>query len=333
MDSTENILENVELSREKRKQKHEHIVDANCSNKVSKKKKKKKKVEPVELVRGKRFSREEDETVKEAVLSYIDKHELGEEGLNMVLKCKKYPQVRNCWKEIGAVLPWRPCESVYYRAHILFERDENRKWTEEECDLVLKFYEKYGPDWRTLGDALGKHRFHVKDAWRRLNVANKKRGKWSQDEYQSLFDLVNMDLRMKAFEERKSKHGMLRDNICWTAISKQMGTRANPVCCMKWYDSLTSPLVAEGKWADVDDYRLLIALDDVDACCMENVDWDSLLEHRPGDVCRRRWNQMVKHLGEQQNGSFAEHVEVLMKRYCPDVLEAREAYYSKPIVD
>ncbi|XP_002529443.3 uncharacterized protein LOC8264879 [Ricinus communis] len=291
-------------------------------------------VQEEELVRGKRFSRKEDEMVKEAVLKYIKNHELGEDGLEMILHCKKYPEIKSCWKEIGTALPWRPYESVYYRAHILFERAEKRSWTEDEYEVVRKFHEKYGSDWRTLADALGKHRFHVKDAWRRIKVINRKKGKWSQEEYQTLFELVNVDLRMKAFEEnRKSKHGMLRDNISWTAISEKLGSRTTPMCCIKWYDQLTSPMVAEGKWLDVDDYHLVMALYDLDACCMEDVDWDSLLEHRPGEVCRKRWNQMVKHLGENGNMSFADQVQALIERYCPDVLEARVAYYSKPIVN
>uniref|UniRef100_A0A2P2QGM3 Myb-like domain-containing protein n=1 Tax=Rhizophora mucronata TaxID=61149 RepID=A0A2P2QGM3_RHIMU len=91
-------------------------------------------------------------------------------------------------------------------------------------------------------------------------------------------------------------------------------------------------MVAEGKWLDTDDYCLLNELYNQDACCMEDVDWDDLLEHRSGDVCRKRWNQMVKHLGEHRNRSFAEQVELLMERYCPDVLEAREAYESKHAV-
>ncbi|OAY38061.1 RNA polymerase I termination factor isoform X2 [Manihot esculenta] len=290
-------------------------------------------VQKKELVQGKRFSHEEDEMVKEAVLNYINARGLGEEGLKMVLNCKKHPEIKNCWKEIGEALPWRPYISVYYRAHILFERDERRSWTPEEYEIVHKFHEKYGAEWKTLAEALGKHRIHVKDAWRRIKLANRKRGRWSQEEYQTLFDLVNMDLRMKAFEEvRSSKHGMLRDNICWTAISDKLGSRTTPMCCMKWYNQLTSPMVAEGQWLDVDDYRLVIALYDLDACCMEDVDWDNLLEHRSGDVCRKRWNQMVKHLGDHGNKSFADQVEVLMQRYCPDVLEAREAYYSKPLV-
>ncbi|KAJ7004624.1 transcription termination factor 1-like [Populus alba x Populus x berolinensis] len=284
------------------------------------------------FVRGKRFSLEEDEMVKEAVLNYINVHGLGADGLNMVLHCKKHPAIKHCWKEIGAALPWRPRESVYYRAHILFERDQNSSWTPEEYDLIRKFHEKHGSDWKTLAEALGKHRFHVKDTWRRIKLINMKKGKWSQDEYQSLFDSVNLDLRLKAFVERKTKHGMLRDNISWTAISEKLETRTDALCCQKWYDQLTSPMVAEGKWLDTDDFRLLMELYDLDACCMEDVDWDNLLELRSGDLCRKRWNQMVKHLGDHRNKSFADQVDVLINRYCPDVLEAREAYNSKPAV-
>ncbi|KAF3953123.1 hypothetical protein CMV_021399 [Castanea mollissima] len=245
------------------------------------------------LVRGKRFSQEEDEMVKKAVFDYIEEHQLGDEGLNMVLHCKSHRKTKNCWKEIAAALPWRPTESVYYRAHILFERGENRKWTQEEYELIRSFHKKHGSEWKLMADALGKHRFHVKDTWRRIKLPNMKKGRWSQEEYQNLFDLVNLDLRMKASEEKKSKHGL---------------------------------------WADADDYRLLDALYSLDACCIEDVDWDDLLEHRSGEVCQKRWDQMVKHLGEHSNKSFAEQVEVLSKRYRPDVLEAREAYDSKPAV-
>ncbi|KAG7955937.1 hypothetical protein I3843_11G099300 [Carya illinoinensis] len=284
------------------------------------------------LIRGKRFSREEDEMIKKAVLNYIEAKGLGDEGLNMVLHCKSHAEHKNCWKDIGAALPWRPYKSVYYRAHILFERSEERKWTNEEYELIRSFHEKHGSDWRQLADFLGKHRVHVKDAWRRIKLPNMKKGRWSQEEYQKLFDLVNMDLRMKIFEEKKSKHGMLRDNIAWEAISNSLSTRSNVLCCQKWYTQLTSPMVTEGIWADADDYRLVDVLYALDACCIEDVDWDNLLEHRSGDVCRRRWDQMLKHIGEHASKSFTEQVEVLSKRYCTDVLEAREIYDSKPAV-
>ncbi|CAL5354146.1 unnamed protein product [Camellia sinensis] len=293
----------------------------------------KEKNEDEKLVQGKRFSPEEDERIKDAVSNYIRYNDLGEDGLAMVLRCGSHPKIRHCWKDISAVLPHRPLKSVYYRAHIFFERAESRSWTTEELELVRKYHEQHGPKWRELADALGKHRFHLKDAWRRIKLPNINKGHWSQEEYQNLFDLVNMDLRMKAYEEKKSKHGMLRDNISRGAISDKLLTRSDKVCCEKWYHQLSSSMVAEGNWADTDDYRLLDTLFSLDACCIEDVDWDYLLDHRSGDLCRKRWNQMINHIGEHKNKSFAEQVEILTNRYSPDLLEAREAWDNKPFVD
>ena len=96
---------------------------------------------------------------------------------------------------------------------------------------------------------------------------------------------------------------------------------------------ITITNAADGIWADTDDYRLVNALLSLDATCIEDVDWDKLLEHRPSDLCRKRWNQMVKRIGDHADKSFADQLEVLPKRYCLDVLEAREVYNNKPFVD
>ncbi|KAL8520616.1 hypothetical protein ACS0TY_011235 [Phlomoides rotata] len=285
-----------------------------------------------DLVRGKRFTSAEDEIVKQAVLNYIEEHELGDEGLDMVLNCSKHPNVKGCWKEIGSAIPYRPYIAIYNRARILFMRSENRKWTQEEYDAIMKYHEVYGNKWKPLADELGKHTWHVKDTFRRIKLPNLKKGNWSQGEYQKLFDLVNTDLQLKVSEEKKSKHGMLRDNISWSAISDELSTRNQANCCTKWYKQLTSPMVAEGVWADSDDYRLLSALYSLDATCMEDVDWDDLVDNRSGDICRKRWNQMALHIGHHGRRSFAEQVEILAHRYCPNLLEAREIWESKPRV-
>ncbi|RZC52788.1 hypothetical protein C5167_021209, partial [Papaver somniferum] len=71
----------------------------------------------------------------------------------------------------------------------------------------------------------------------------------------------------------------------------------------------------------------------LDACCIEDVDWDNLLGHRPGDITLKRWRQMVNHIGIHGLQSFAGQVEVLAKRYCPELLEVREVLDSRPEVD
>ncbi|KAK4856632.1 hypothetical protein QYF36_019540 [Acer negundo] len=332
--SDEKMMENVDNSSTKKERKKNHSDDMLAKSRTRKKSSKKVSFsDDVEIfppldgiVRGKRFSEEENEMLKKAVLSYIEARGLGEEGLDMVLYCRSHPETKNCWKEIAAALPWRPRESIYRRAHIIFERDENPKWSPEELESVKKFHEKHGSDWKTLALCLGKHRNQVRDAWREIRLPNRMTGQWSQEEYQNLFDLVNLDLRMRASEEKKSNYGMLRDNISWTAISDKLATRTHAPCCYKWYYQLTSPLVKEGKWSDFDDYHMVNALSGLDACHIDDVDWDNLLEHRPGDICRKRWNQMVKHLGPYGSKPFAEQVEILSQRYCEDVREAREAY-------
>ncbi|CAH9127193.1 unnamed protein product [Cuscuta epithymum] len=295
-------------------------------------KNKEKNKEVDKLVEGKRFSKEEDEIIKEAVSKYIEEHELGDEGLNMVLNCKSLPNLRGCWKQIGAALPQRPYRAVYNRAQKMFRKSEI-PWTEEEYEFVKKYHEKHGNRWAEMAEELGKYRTHVFNAWlRRIKLPNLKKGRWSQEEYQTLFDLVNIDLQLKVSEEKKSRHGMLRDNICWIAISDKLASRNNTKCCNKWYRHLTSPLVAEGKWTDSDDYRLVGALYELDGSCIENVDWDNILEHRSGEVTLKRWKQMVRHIGNHETKPFAEQVEILAKRYCPYMLEAREAWDSKPYV-
>ncbi|CAJ2676520.1 unnamed protein product [Trifolium pratense] len=171
------------------------------------------------LVRGKRFTPEEDEKLKASVFDYIDSHGLGEEGLDKVLHSRSHPEVHGCWKEIARVLPHRSRRSVYDRGHVLLEHIGRCKWTPDELEFIRKSYEQHGPNYRLIADALGKSRDQVKDAWRRLKFEKARIGRWSQEEYQTLFNLVNLDLRSRSLEPyRKTKHDMLRDNICWRQL-------------------------------------------------------------------------------------------------------------------
>nr|XP_043612536.1 RNA polymerase I termination factor-like [Erigeron canadensis]XP_043612541.1 RNA polymerase I termination factor-like [Erigeron canadensis]XP_043612545.1 RNA polymerase I termination factor-like [Erigeron canadensis] len=283
------------------------------------------------LLRAARFTPEEDKIIKEAVHNFIAANNLGDNGIEMVLDSNKHG-LKKCWQDIATCIPYRPYRAVYCRGRNLLASSKTRGWTPEEIEQLMELHKKYGKDWKKIGLELGRHRIHVKDAWRRHKFENKKTGAWSQEEYQNLFDLVNLDLQMKINGEKKSKHGMLRDNIPWSAISDKLLTRSNPICCRKWYDQLQSSLVVEEKWSETDDYKMIGALYELDAACVEDVDWDNLLEHRPGDICRKRWEQMVKHIGHKGSKPFAEQVDTLAQRYCPDLADIREAWDKKPLV-
>ncbi|KAM3209500.1 hypothetical protein ACQJBY_063900 [Aegilops geniculata] len=185
--------------------------------------------------------------------------QLGEKGLEMIGSCSKYPELKGCWDDIAKSLPHRPHVAIYHRARILLYRSAERKWTDDEKEQIRRFVENNGTDWKTLARELGKSEIHVKDTWRRIKPKNLKKGRWTQDEQQNLFDLVNLDLRLKAHQIKNPDHRLLRDNISWEAISDKLTTRNHKNCCLKWYETLASPMVKEGVWADVDDYLLVEA--------------------------------------------------------------------------
>ncbi|KAK8935645.1 hypothetical protein KSP39_PZI013752 [Platanthera zijinensis] len=74
-------------------------------------------------------------------------------------------------------------------------------------------------------------------------------GKWKQFEYQSLFDLVNLDLRMKAFQEKKSNHAV----VCLPYWNNCL------LIVLFRYARLATPMVKEGRWNDLDDYKMIDA--------------------------------------------------------------------------
>ncbi|KAL8057206.1 hypothetical protein ABFX02_04G169400 [Erythranthe guttata] len=317
----------------KGKKRKTKTVENDSDDRISDTNDENRNVKQDDLVRGKRFTLDEDNIVKESVYKYIHERQLGDEGLNMVLNCKKHPEIKGCWREIASAIPYRPYLSIYFRAQVLLRRSVFRKWTPEEYEKILNYHENHDNEWKALADELGEHQKHVRNTWCRIKMRDMNRGRWSQEEYQKLFDLVNIDLRSKVSQVKRSQHGMFRDNISWTMISEQLSTRPQARCCSKWYSQLTSRMVAEGVWADSDDYRLIDALYSLDATCVEDVDWDSLVEERSGIFCRKRWNQMALHIGHNTRKSFSEQVEILAQRYCPSLLEAREAWDSKPYVD
>lgn len=280
-------------------------------------------VEDTELVWGKRFSKAEDNAIRNAISAYIKERGYEEEkGLHMVLNCMKNSEVRNCWKQIAASLPWRPLMSVYLRAHILYERSEHRGWTKDEISVLKSLQAEHGNNWKKLSEFLGKSRYHVKDKWRRIKRQGLNSGNWSRDEYQKLFDLVNQNLQLKSHEkEEKHTRNVLRDNINWEAIADKMETRDHVHCCKKWYYSLVSSMVQAGEWENEDDITLLRSLLETNASDEEAVDWDALVEGRSDVTCMKRWRQMVKHLGECHSMPFLEKLEMLVKRYIPDLIE------------
>ncbi|KAF3340029.1 myb domain-containing protein [Carex littledalei] len=249
------------------------------------------------FVWGKRFTEEEDATLLKAIDDYIKVKQLGEKGREIVFDAKKHKLEKNMWPEIATCLPHRHRISIYFRARKLLQRNAT-EWTPEDYENLRQFQAAHGNNWRKFADLHSKNCGSVKDAWRMIKLSNQNKGHWNQEEIQKLFDLVNLDLRLKAFAKEPETHHVLRDNISWEAISAKLGTRNYVTCRHKW-------------------------LQDLDASCIEEVDWDNLLPHRDGEICHKRWRQMVRYIGEHKEKPFIEQLDILSNRYCPEMLEYR----------
>ncbi|KAI5078209.1 hypothetical protein GOP47_0005880 [Adiantum capillus-veneris] len=275
----------------------------------------------VEEIWGERFTSEEDQILKDAVWTYIkskgwDEHR----GLEKVFDSIKHKDARNCWAEIKLSLPHRPRQAVRYRAHVLLEPGGHLgKWSKEEEDLLKRLQSERGHKWREFTSVLNRQRSSIKEKWRSLKRSGtlKEKGEWTQNELQQLSKMVHESMRMNrllATKKDKLDHRILRDNITWEKIADTMGTHSHGPCCSKWYYHLQSSLVADGQWANQDDFLLLESLLESGASAEEEVEWENLLEDRSGQVCMTRWKQMVKHLGENRTRQFLDKLDILINR-------------------
>lgn len=57
---------------------------------------------------------------------------------------------------------------------------------------ISRFRAEYGPDWKRLSEVLGKHRVHVKDAWRRIRLPNRKKGRYAYWSWSVVFACTDM---------------------------------------------------------------------------------------------------------------------------------------------
>ncbi|KAF2929620.1 uncharacterized protein [Oryza sativa Japonica Group] len=59
------------------------------------------------------------------------------------------------------------------------------------------------------------------------------RGQWTKHKYQNLFDLVKLDLQVKAYQNYDAGNRQFRYNIVWEDISEKLTTRNRKNCCIK----------------------------------------------------------------------------------------------------
>jgi len=278
------------------------------------------------LVHGK-FTKKEDEELKKAIFYYIREQGLDEnEGLAKVLNSSRHKDCRGCWQQVSKSLPHRSFRSLYARAHrLLMPGTLLGKWKEDEVGALMKLHKQHGNNWKTIAEKLGRYSYSCKDKWREAKLKRSK-GKWTLEEYEKLHMLVHTSLRVNAQlkkdpSDSRVDHRHFRDNVNWQFISDQMGTRTHANCLNAWYNKVASSMVSSGDWAITDDALLLQRIMEDCLVAEEWVEWDCLLEHRSGEVCHKRWQEMQRTLREQLKHSFIDQLEALIQIFSPELLE------------
>ncbi len=104
------------------------------------------------------------------------------------------------------------------------------------------------------------------------------------------------------------------EDINWTLIAEQHGSRSFHQCADRWYNHLAPSMLQRGIWAKGEDRVMLEALRDCGAEDKSDVDWNALVPRRTGPVCKQRWALMARHV-PKATMTFPEQVDYLVTKF------------------
>jgi hypothetical protein len=193
------------------------------------------------------------------------------------------------WVAISAQIPGRTTNACKNRWHTILDLSTDRangnvlkgKWKEDE-DIKLKnaVHKHGGKDWAAIAALVpGRTRSQCKSRWQGaldpINPANRRTGKWSEDE----------DIKLK---NAVKKHG----GKDWAAIAALVPDRTRNQCHHRWHhilDPSINPANGRtGKWTSDEDIKLKNAVHK-----HAGKDWvaiAALVPDRTMNQCRGRWH-------------------------------------------
>lgn len=174
----------------------------------------------------------------------------------------------NFWDRVTDVLPHRARASVYKHIRRAYHVFKSRgKWQDHEEEELKKLFSEKGPQWKIIGQKMGRMPEDCRDRWRNYVKCgeNRLRNKWDAEEEEKLREAVAFVI---------SEHP---DNeINWTAVSDRMnGTRSRIQCRYKWNKMMKRATIAKIDAMMTQDNLLLIKyLLDNGYEDESQVDWD-----------------------------------------------------------
>ncbi|KAG6541022.1 hypothetical protein Mapa_017595 [Marchantia paleacea] len=244
-----------------------------------------------------------------------------------------HAEARGAWKEIAKFLPSSSIVRVNMKVRELLFKGKTGRWDAEETELLKRLVQKHGNNWITISRHLGRSNGACARKWRSMRTDEytiRKRGRWTQEEYDELCRHVREAKATKIFKSSKRiGNRKVRDDLCWEPIAIRMCRPANQ-CSAVWYERLAPSMHKEiclderdRQWSDEDDRRLLRRMLRL-MSLHGNICWRKVyLRNRKTAICKARFNQMThpKCLGEKHEAALQEQLEILVRRYAPDLID------------
>jgi len=282
------------------------------------------------------YSKDEEETLKEAVRNFAINRGLSTEDYSWIIQTgrgQRDEQSLGVWSTVAQSLPRRTIKSVAAAGVRLFHPFANKgAWTADEDASLRAMVESIGTKWTKISHAIERTPESCRFRWREIkNAGTIRSGSWSKEEEDRLVEAVQKygkprSLKGNTTVKRKRDdrvilpdRRVILDDINWQAVVAHVRTRSRIQCITKWYLRLGPTMIERGEWAKGDDKKLLKALWNsvgMEGNVLEHeISWDSLVEGRTADQAKRRWQQMRKNVQNNKDYEFHDLVRTLAKNH------------------
>ncbi|NXP82363.1 TTF1 factor, partial [Ramphastos sulfuratus] len=202
-----------------------------------------------------RFTKKENDQIQKNIEEFL--LVTGIENAEKLLFSYRYPEEQKTIQRLkaehqfceklseGIPRPWR---LIYYRARKIYDPNNYKgKYSDEEKEKLLRYQARHGNDWKKISGMMSRTNQSLARKYSEIKSAVNY-GPWSHEEVQKLVHAVKEVIRKRIEEEEadflpssetSSEHlpiepEKLYQNLPWTEIEAQVGTRYWRQCKQKW---------------------------------------------------------------------------------------------------
>mmetsp|Transcript_10746 Transcript_10746/g.21255 ORF Transcript_10746/g.21255 Transcript_10746/m.21255 type:complete len:431 (-) Transcript_10746:412-1704(-) len=185
-------------------------------------------------IRTGKYTKEETETIKNAVRDYCALKQIT--VTRLCSECDHKADLKGSWMEIAKCLPHRSVQSVYRHGLRQLHPFKRGVWSDEDVELLIGLVAQVGKKWAHIQSKLNRSADACRDKYRELDDSFV-RGRWKDGETEQLKALIREYLGVDPRAEMRELGKMVEGEhirIPWSTMSKRMGNRSRLSCFKKW---------------------------------------------------------------------------------------------------